>query len=75
MSKFYVTFGQKYRLEPHPRFDKADPDGVLEIEAQDIDVARRVANGICGPYWSGLYNEDEYKETKCYYPLGILESV
>lgn len=39
----YVTFGQRYRSEPHPTLGKVDPDGWIEIEADTYDEARDIA--------------------------------
>lgn len=72
MPKFYVTFGQKYRNDPHPKFEAAHPDGVVEIEAPDGDSARLMAHEALGPYWSGIYDEEHYRDTSHYYPRGII---
>jgi hypothetical protein len=47
---FYVTFGQKYRSEPHPAWINADPDGVLVVlYTPDLDEpASPVPCAHCG---------------------------
>jgi hypothetical protein len=73
MQKFYVTFGQKYRLgQRHPTFPDAHPDGVIEVEAQDYDAARDIVIRNLGAEWSGLYSDMEFAKDRHYYPLGVL---
>ena len=70
MPTYYVTFGQKYRHETHPRFAKAHPDGYVMIEADDFESARQLAFENLGPYWANIYDEDDF--TKDLYPKGVL---
>lgn len=71
--KFYITFGQKYRTEPHPTFDKADPDGVLEVEADNADEAREKVVAKLGEFWSFIYPADELDLDN--FPLGVIASI
>ena len=52
---FYVTFGGKYRTEPHPTFREAHPDGYVRIEACCEEDARSQAKVVLGRAWSHLY--------------------
>jgi hypothetical protein len=54
-----VTFGQKYVLEPHPRFPEAHPDGWVTILVGGEDEARAIAFRELGRDWSGLYDADD----------------
>lgn len=63
---FYVTFGQKYRHEPHPQ--GYHPHGWLRIEAPNADYARAMAFDYMGPHWAMIYTEDEFSRE--YYPTG-----
>lgn len=73
MEKFYLTFGTKYRHEPHPHWPGADPDGWVLIEASDEGQARSLAMSAFGPYWSMLYEArrfDEIQNRLRYYRRG-----
>lgn len=70
MMKFYVTFGQKYRYETHPKFPNANPDGWLEVEAVGYDHARNIIVENLGMNWTFMYDEDQMK--KHLYPMGCL---
>jgi len=66
--KFFVTFGQKYRQEPHP--NGGHPDGWFEVEAESYSEARgKTANAI-GNRWAFIYAEPVFD--KALYPLGKL---
>ena len=59
MSKFCVTFGQRFRREEHP-FDKSiHPDGWVSIDANSLDEAIERANLIFKSDWSNVYPEEE----------------
>lgn len=73
MSRFFVTFGQRYAREQHPTFGAAHPDGWFEIEAPDYGEARRLAIGWLGTAWSQMYGGDNWDWT--YYPRGQLHFV
>lgn len=38
----YVTFGQKYSYEPHPLFEDAHPEMVLEVRSESYEEAREL---------------------------------
>lgn len=68
MTTYCVTFGQRYRLDPHPASPLIHPDGWLEIEADTTADARALAVEALDTAWSGLYPlEDVGAE---YYPRG-----
>lgn len=69
MPDFYVTFGQKYRQEPHLRFREAHPDGWVRIVAHTRDRAREIAFALLKP-WAGLYAAVEFRREL--YPRGEL---
>ena len=65
MPKHYLTFGQKYRREPHPALGSAaNPDGYVEVCAQDEAHARSQVVELIGDKWSMLYTEDEFFSEK-----------
>lgn len=68
-SDFFVTFGQKYRYEPHPQFGKAHPDGWIRINAPDEDAARNAAFTLLGTGWATMYDSEPQREI---YPRGEL---
>lgn len=57
---FYLTFGQKYRSEPHPTLRNASPDGWYVIDAPDEETAHELALAVVGKYWAFLYAEGEF---------------
>lgn len=57
VSAFYVTFGQQYHREPHPKLDQAHPDGWVTILARDEAEARDEAFHWLGRAWSFMYDE------------------
>ena len=62
MSNFYLTFGQKYAEEPHPKFALAHPNGYVRIQAENYEQAREFAFREFGPYWAFLYDEEDFAE-------------
>ena len=70
---YYVTFGQKYSTEPHPKVRYAHPDGWLRIEADDEDQAREIVFLELGDHWAFIYSEDNFK--KNYFPRGELKTI
>lgn len=64
MPKWYLTFGQKYRREPHPIGMGANPDGYVEVHAPDEAHARSQVVELIGDKWSMLYTEDEFFSEK-----------
>jgi hypothetical protein len=78
MPNFYITFGQKYRHEPHPMFDLAHPDGWLRIVADDETQARNLVASYIGPAWAFIYDEPRFDPPAMkmrWYPLGELASI
>ena len=67
---FYVTFGQKYRREEHPRLGMVPdlPDQWVRIEAHDEVAARGLAAAFFDLQWGFLYDEASFE--KHYHPKG-----
>lgn len=57
MSLYYVTFGQKYAHEDHPRIPTAHPDGWLTIEAPDEETARDKAFELTDGAFAFMYDK------------------
>lgn len=70
--KFIVTFGQKYRREPHPTFLEAHPDGWVSVDADTETEARAKVVARFGIAWSDLYPELDFLEDRYLYPRGEL---
>ena len=68
--KLYITFGQKYRREPNPKFPDAHPDGWVEVIAPTYDKARSIAIENLGTSFACAWKEDEFMPEL--YPLGRL---
>lgn len=78
MPNFYVTFGQKYRHEPHPMFKDAHPEGWVRVEAVDEYEARNLIASCIGPVWSFIYDERRFNPEAAkmrWYPKGELASI
>jgi hypothetical protein len=73
MTEYRVTFGQKYRRDPHPTYRKAHPDGWLTIVAPDEVAARNVAVSRLGRAWAFMYAPENWDPK--WYPLGELDRI
>lgn len=71
--KFYLTFGNKYKHQPHPSGTVINPDGYVLIQAYTYDEARAKAFEVFGPEWAFLYTEDNF-EAK-FFPAGVLRKI
>ena len=60
MARYYLTFGQKYRREPHPLGASSNPNGYVEVYAPDELDARQQVVELIGSAWSMLYSEEEF---------------
>lgn len=74
MSQYFVTFGQQYRTEPHPKVKYAHPDGWLTIEAPTMAEAREKAFVELGSHWGFIY-ENNKDFARHYFPLGELHRI
>lgn len=70
MPTYYITFGQKYRDEPHPVNPAAHPDAYACVSAPTFDAARRQAFELFGPHWANIYDADDFEPDL--YPRGEL---
>lgn len=66
--KFYFTFGQQYRHEPHPA--GGHPDGWFTIEANDSEAARSAMFDVCGLKWAMQYDAEPDRSI---FPRGELQ--
>ena len=71
MPNFYITFGQRFRREPHPASDNIHPDGYVKIEAVTYTVARAKAVELLGLQWAFMYDEEDFKPK--YFPKGEIK--
>ncbi len=72
MAEFRVTFGQRYRNEPHP-LGWPHPDGWLSVIADNYDIARGVTEGLLKSRFAFMYSEGDYGfPTEDAYPMGEL---
>lgn len=78
MRNFYLTFGVKYRHEPHPFWKGADPSGWVTIVAGSEPEARRTASLYFGEAWSMLYPDNHFNEAlnkAQFYPRGEIARI
>lgn len=61
MSKFGVTFGQKYNYDEHPSGLPIDGNSFLVIEAYDEIEAREKIYDVVGTAYSFLYEWTEFE--------------
>lgn len=71
METFYITFGQKYRHEPHAL--GGHPDGYFSVMAEDVMNALEIVYAQLGHNWANLYAEDTLERPL--FPLGELACV
>jgi len=70
LNDFVITFGQKYRSERHPIWDKAHPDGYVIIQANTVEEARAKAFETFDKYWAFIYKKRDFNPER--FPKGIL---
>lgn len=71
--KYYVTFGQQYSRNPHPKVTYAHPDGWLTIEADSYAEMREKAFEELGPHFATSYDEQSFEPK--WFPLGELHKI
>lgn len=73
----YVTFGQKYRQEPHPLVKWASPDGWVEFRGNSMSSVFSKINEILGVYYAFSYTEEEWERSgsEKYYVRGCLRVI
>ena len=69
-SKFFVTFGQKYRHEKHPSGLNINPNGYVVIHAYSYKEASQIAFDKFGSAFCMLYDEDKFESH--FFPAGSL---
>jgi hypothetical protein len=73
--KFYVTFGQRYRIEQHPHPINGvypHPDGWVTIEAPSAEAARAAAVKAFGIGWAFIYHAEDWDHDSPWYSRGEL---
>ena len=78
LTKYAITFGQKYRHEPHPvlGMDARLPDGYMTLWAESEIAARQwLVDNIDNAYCSIDDEAHFVAETAAHYPLGHLGDV
>lgn len=69
---FYVTFGQRYRYEPHPSGVLVDPDAVIKIEAESQQQAHAKAMDIFRGHFHRVLDEKAWEAAKQHFPKGVI---
>ena len=59
MNSYYVTFGNKYRTEPHPSGIVVNPDGYVTIRAESTNDAYSIALKHFGFNWGAMHYNKE----------------
>lgn len=68
--EFYLTFGQRWRTEQHPTYDRATPDGWVTIVARDFEEAREGGFLRFGENFAMIYAKADFQPDE--FPLGEL---
>lgn len=76
--RFYATFGVKYAREPHPTLppEHCNPDGVMEVIAPDMDIARAMVSAATNNAYCFLHpwpenGSPEIAKMEYYFPAGV----
>ncbi len=72
MRRYHVTFGSRFRTEPHPTYARATPEGWVDVVAPNEAAARAVAVGHLGSAWSMIYAEDDPSWDPVFFPAGCV---
>lgn len=78
LTKYAITFGQKYRHEPHPALgmDARLPDGYMTLWAESEIAARQWLVANIGNAYCSIDDEAHFvAEAAAHYPLGRLGDV
>lgn len=59
MKQFSITFGQKYRSEPHPVSKLCHPDGWVVVHASSYEDARFLVSEAFENKWGFIYDGPE----------------
>ncbi len=70
MATYCLTFGEKFRREPHPTFPEAHPDGWVEVDADDIAEATSIGLRLFGNDWARVYTRSGISER--HFPRGCV---
>ena len=71
--RYYITFGQRYATEAHPQ--GGHPNGWMEVEADNWDLAREKVIACLGSKWANFYDESDFAKDRKFYPLGCLKTL
>jgi hypothetical protein len=72
---YFVTFGQRYRHEPHPTFPAAHPDGWVEVSPDYAlgVTAYELVNAVLGTAWASMYGAEFDRSLYSLGCLGIID--
>lgn len=72
MKIYYVTFGQKWRRNKHPK--GGHPDGWFAVKGRTVSEATALTNAFFGRDWASIYDPESYGEAyfNDFYPLRLL---
>lgn len=72
---FQMTFGQQYSHEVHPTHRWVHPDGYATLVVPADTDPHTAAYRIFGDRYSWIYPEDQFENSKHYYPRGCLQRI
>lgn len=67
---YFITFGQRYRYERHPKDARITPDGWVEVKASSSEEARLIAAAFFGDTYSFIYEKRSFDPS--FYPKRCL---
>lgn len=73
--KLMITFGQKYRREPHPSYPAAHPDLWVEVEGDSLQECYDLIGEHLGQFYAFSHSEDQWEKEDMakWYPRGCHE--
>lgn len=76
-TKLHITFGQKYRREPHPTYPAAHPDMWVEVEGNTLGECYDLVGKHFGQFYAGSYIDTEWERDNhaMFYPRGCHEVI
>lgn len=68
----FITFGLKYKQEPHPEVGHINPDGYVKVTAKTHEEALEIVRRHFGIFYAFDYTVERFAKSRHYYPLGEL---